>query len=163
MDGRTGCAESEGLCDLPFPHTAILMLWTPKRSAEFMVIGVTVSVSLWMRLSPLARRLLVQNWTADETTPSHHYLQKIRKKRGRERKLVAWQLSVFCFCEVSGPQLSSEHRHDAWPQLASCWSVLFNRMWCWILSTSICRLGQSCPECPVLLPRELMACVWQAD
>lgn len=53
-----------------------------------MVIGVTVSVSLWMGLSPLAlSRPLVQNWTADETTPSHHYLQKIRNKGGENEKM----------------------------------------------------------------------------
>lgn len=159
VGGRTGCAESGGLCDLPFSHTAIPTLQTQKRSGEFIVISVTASVSLCMGPSPLAlSRPLVQSWTGDNTTPSHHCLQKEKKQeKFRLQCSIAAidQYNVMFMC-----YLNSVLQSLTWTWiLLRCFFVLFlSRLWCWVLSPSVCLTADMVPRVQVLFLGELMAC-----
>lgn len=91
VGGKTSCAESEGLCDLPFSHTAILRapLLIPDTEEEFTATRVTENVSLWIGLSPLAlSRPLFQSLTRGDATPGHHCLQITEREKQRELEML---------------------------------------------------------------------------
>ena len=93
MGGRTGCAESEGLCDLPFSsHSysdALERVFGDVCDRDFVLVNRTVS------------RHSVGLGTGNEMTLSHHCHYKKRRNRIRKILVSTIQHDQFLLCETS--------------------------------------------------------------